>query len=190
MNQFPDFLDQPAVSVAPLLLGCYIEREINGVKLSGRIVETEAYDQSDAASHSNRGKTISNEVMFGGSGYAYVYFTYGMHYCFNVSTGAVGHGAGVLIRALEPLEGLEVMRINRLGQSGRDLTNGPAKLCKAFQIDKSLKGHDLRTAPFRLTKGKLRPGELIVQTTRVGISQAVDEPWRFYIRDNRYVSKL
>ena len=189
MSVFPDFLDESSLQVAKKLLGCIIEREINGQSVSGRIVETEAYDQSDAASHSYRGETARSAVMFGESGHAYIYFTYGMHYCFNVSTGPIGHGAGVLIRALEPISGLEVMSANRIGKVDHDLTNGPAKLCQALGIDKMLGGHDLRKRPFRLRAGELAGAESIIQTTRIGISQAVDEPWRFYIEGNPYVSK-
>ena len=185
----PVFLGQSSVQVAKKLLGCTVEREIDGIKVTGRIVETEAYDQSDAASHTYRGKTDRNAVMFGESGHAYIYFTYGMHYCFNVSTGSVGHGAGVLIRALEPIDGLEIMRVNRAGRPDGDLTNGPAKLCKALKIDMSLRGHDLRQSPFRLCAAELKDDELVVTATRIGISQAADLPWRFYIKGNPHVSK-
>jgi DNA-3-methyladenine glycosylase len=173
------FLDQPAGIVAPRLLGCHLIREIDGNLFIGKIVETEAYDQSDAASHSYKGKTPRTGVMFGPSGHLYVYFTYGMHYCCNVVTGGVGHGSAVLIRALEPVGGF----------ADTHATNGPAKLCKAMQIDKAMNGHDLHKLPLRL---KVRPalGQAeIVQTTRVGISKAQDVPWRFYIRGNRFVSR-
>lgn len=184
------FLDGLAERVAPRLLGCLLERELNGQKLVGRIVETEAYDQTDAASHSYRGRTPRTEVMFGPSGHLYVYFTYGMHYCMNVVCGPEGEGGAVLIRAVEPLEGVEMMSLNRGGRAGVELANGPAKVCQAFAVDKAFNGHDLHTAPLRLILTPTREQRNFVQTTRIGISQAKDVPWRFYERGNRYVSKL
>lgn len=187
-----DELNVSADEAAQRLLGCYIIREINGNKLVGKIVETEAYDQSDVASHSYRGKTPRTEVMFGPSGRLYVYFTYGMHYCCNIVVGDDGHGAAVLIRALEPLEGIKIMAKNRKKPDKElsNLCNGPAKLCQSFEIDKKCNGHDLRTKPLQLIlKPPLNPEE-IVQTTRVGISRGQDIPWRFYIKGNSYVSKL
>src|SRR5579872_4700101 len=107
------FLSALSYEVAPNLLGCVLEREINGKRLSGTIVEVEAYDQNDLASHSYRGKTERTKVMFGEPGHLYVYFTYGMHYCCNVVVGPIDHGAAVLIRALEPIEGKEEMVLRR-----------------------------------------------------------------------------
>jgi len=184
-------LSEPAVIVAPRLLGSVLVREINGVQVSGRIVETEAYNQSDAASHSFKGRTPRTEIMFGPAGFLYVYFTYGMHYCCNVVTGEDGVGEAVLIRAVEPLgdHDKQAMGVNRKGRTGVDITNGPAKLCQALQIEKSLNGHDLRTSPLRLQLQPALAEADIVRTTRIGISQAKDEPWRFYIRGNSYVSK-
>lgn len=182
-----DELNAPAEIVAPRLLGCELVREVDGHILRGRIVETEAYDQSDAASHSYKGRTPRVDVMFGPAGHLYVYFTYGMHYCCNVVTGGEGHGSGVLIRALEPLEGQEIM-VQKRGRKD-ELANGPAKICQALQINRRHNGHDLRKPPIQLIfKPPLQPDE-IVQTTRVGITQAKDMPWRFYIRDNPFVSK-
>ncbi len=185
-----ELLKAPSAVVAPRLLGCQLIRQLHGQKLVGRIVETEAYDQTDAASHSYRGRTPRTEVMFGPPGHLYVYFTYGMHYCCNVVTGRLGEGAAVLIRALEPLEGESIMRLNRAGLSGRNLTNGPAKLCQALQIDSVWNGHNLSRAPLQLIMQPPLAPEQIIQTTRIGISQAQDVPWRFYIRDNPFVSRL
>lgn len=181
------FLNGTASEVAPLLLGCVLERVVDGQLLRGRIVEVEAYDQSDIASHSYNGETPRTKVMFGPSGYLYVYFTYGMHYCCNIVVGESGHGAAVLIRALEPLDGEDVMEIHR-NKSGIELTNGPAKLCQALKIDRAMNGHDLSTAPLRLLPQPPLPGGVIVTTTRIGISKARDVPWRFYIADNPWVS--
>jgi DNA-3-methyladenine glycosylase len=183
------FLNNPASQVAPRLLGCVLERKIGKKTLRARIVETEAYDQTDVASHSFKWKTPRTEVMFGKAGYLYVYFTYGMHYCCNIVTGPSGHGAAVLIRAVEPLEGEGIMATNRHGQSGAQLTNGPAKFCQAFAIDKSLNGHDLRCQPLLLLPQEKLPEDRIITTTRIGISQGKDLLWRFYIRDNPYISK-
>lgn len=187
-NHFPDFLSNAASVVAPRLLGCLLEREIGGTVLRGRIVETEAYDQTDVASHSYRGETERTKVMFGEPGHLYVYFTYGMHYCCNVVVGPNGHGAAVLIRALEPLAGADTMEANR-GRGGVELTNGPAKLCQALDIDKSLNGHDLRTGPVKITAQPEINSKNIIQTTRIGISEGKNVPWRFYIKNNPYVSK-
>ncbi|MGH7194034.1 MAG: DNA-3-methyladenine glycosylase [Candidatus Saccharimonadales bacterium] len=188
----PAFLERPAPEAAPLLLGCVLERRLDGHTLRARIVETEAYDQTDVASHSYRGRTPRSEVMFGPSGHLYVYFTYGMHYCCNIVTGPEGHGAAVLIRAVEPLAGEDVMSKLRGGRHGHGLTNGPAKFCQAFAIDRRLNGHYLAKSSFRL----IPPDEIpvydtdgIVTTTRIGISRGKDVPWRFYVRDNPWVSR-
>ena len=181
-------LEGSAEEVAPRLLGCLLTRELNGRQLVGKIVETEAYDMSDAASHSYRGETERTRVMFGPAGHLYVYFTYGMHYCCNVVVGPEGHGAAVLIRAIEPLAGETAMITNRNGLQGVQISNGPAKLCYALGIDKAMNGHDLHHPPLQLTINEPLPQERIVQTTRVGITQAKDVPWRFYIKDNKYVS--
>lgn len=175
------FLRTDAESAARRLLGCVLERELDGQLLRGRITEVEAYDQTDAASHSYRGKTERTAVMFGPAGHLYVYFTYGMHYCCNIVVSEPGYGAAVLIRAVEPLDGQDVMLANRHGRGGKDLTNGPAKVCQAFGIDKRLNGHDLREAPLRLIAGEPVDSRHIVTTPRIGISRAKDRPWRFFI---------
>ncbi|MGH7195485.1 MAG: DNA-3-methyladenine glycosylase [Candidatus Saccharimonadales bacterium] len=186
-----DFLNGAASAVAPRLLGCQLIRQINGQTVRGIIVESEAYDQSDPASHSYRGQTPRTAPMFGPSGHAYVYFTYGMHYCLNVVVGAANYGAAVLIRALEPIEGLALMRLKRGSKITNDtnLCNGPAKLCQAFGIDKSLNGHDLNHAPLKLIIKPPLDQLIITTTTRIGISRNQDTPWRFFIKHNSYVSR-
>lgn len=185
-----DWLDGPAEAAARRLLGCILERKLDdGGILRGRIVETEAYDQADPASHSFKRARNRSAAMFGPSGHAYVYFTYGMYHCVNVVTGPAGHGAGVLIRALEPLAGLAAMRRNRPNVPDKQLTNGPGKLCQALAIDRSLYGHDLSRPPLRLIEMAPLAEAAITQTVRVGIRQAVDVPWRFYVTGNQYVSK-
>lgn len=177
-----------ASTAAKRLLGCILEREIDGETIRVKIVETEAYDQADAASHSYNGRTPRVETMFGPAGHAYVYFTYGMHYCCNIVAGESGYGAGVLVRAVEPLSGQVVLERRRNGRTGVQMTNGPAKLCQALGIDLSMNGHDLSSAPFKLIMQPKLPQPDIVTTTRIGISKAKDVLWRFYIRDNPYVS--
>lgn len=188
MADFPDFLDRPADDVAELLLGCVLERTTDEGTVLARIVETEAYDEDDEASHAHGGRKQRNAVMFDGPGHLYVYFTYGMHHCCNVVCGKQGYGAGALIRAVEPIVGVELVE-RRRGMHGRTTTNGPGKLCQALAIDLELGGHDLRKKPLRLLAGELQPDEQITRTTRIGISKAQQRPRRFYITDNQYVSK-
>lgn len=185
---FPDFLDETATAVAKQLLGCYMVRTIGGKQIKVMIVETESYDSSDEASHTYRGKTTRNQVMFGPSGYLYVYFTYGLYYCCNVVTGAEGDGSAVLIRAVQPVEGVIEMEKYRQ-KSGLEVSNGPAKLCQALQIDISNNGHDLRQPPIRLMTGEPLDSDQIIESRRIGISRAVHELRRFYIRGNPYVSR-
>jgi len=176
-------------NAAKYLLGCEIWRTLpSGEVLKARIVETESYHQDDPASHTFRGETKRNKAMFGPAGFAYIYFTYGMHWCFNITAGEVGYGAGVLIRAVEPLEGIETMKKFRNIDDVKQLTNGPAKLAQALAIDSTLYGHDLTKPPLMVYKPKNKKFET-VETTRIGISLAVDEVARFYIKNNIFVSK-
>ncbi|RBP97912.1 3-methyladenine DNA glycosylase [Bifidobacterium aemilianum] len=187
-GDFPDFLEQSADDVARRLLGCRFIRTIGQERMVVRIVETEAYDQEDPASHTFHGESERNRAMFGPAGHAYVYFTYGMHYCLNVTAGADGFGSGVLIRAAEPMEGLAWIEARR-GMTGINCTNGPAKLCRALDVDKRLYGHDLCEPPLQLVGGQLAGGESVAQTERIGISKAVHRLRRFIIAGNPYVSK-
>ena len=212
---FPDFLENPSDVAAPLLLGCTLTRTItlNGEKhkLVARIVETEAYDQDDPASHAFGGPSDRNAAMFGPAGHLYVYVSYGMHHCCNVVCGPEGFGSGCLVRAVEPLEGVEAMReLREAGRAGnahagheaeqvgrvrkhplklRDLTNGPGKVCAALGIDKALYGHDLTAEPLVLDYAPLLPGETIGHSPRVGISKNADAPKRFFIEENAFVSR-
>lgn len=178
-----------APELAPRLLGCEFVRLLDDQEVVVRIVEVEAYDQADAASHSYRGKTPRTAAMFGPAGHLYVYFIYGMHHSMNVVVGPEDRGTGVLIRAVEPVSGEKLLQLNRPAAHGVNLTNGPGKLCQALAVDRAFNGHDLSAEPLRLRILPALPQADIVQTTRVGISQAKDQPWRFYIRDNPYVSK-
>lgn len=187
MSNFAELVTDVATA-AERLLGCVLEREIDGQVLRARIVETEAYDQTDPASHSISGPAGRAATMFGAAGHSYVYFTYGMHYCCNIVVGQEGFGAGVLIRAVEPLEGEERMTAHRSGRGGLLVTNGPGKLCQAMAITRELDGHNLSEVPLRLVLQPALPKSAITVTTRIGISRAVDTPWRFYITNNPYVS--
>jgi len=168
------------------LLGWKLVHESPEGKTSGYIVETEAYDMSEPASHAFGGMRTRNAPMYQEAGTIYVYFIYGMHYCMNIVTGPKGQGQAVLIRAIEPVEGLELMQ-NRRGAAGRNLTNGPGKLVQAMGIEKSANGTPLKPGHIYLESGIQPQG--IMQTARVGISKAVEHPWRFYITGNAYVSK-
>ena len=148
----------------------------------------EAYRQQDPASHSYRGRTPRNEVMFRRGGYLYVYFTYGMHYCVNIVTGPEGHGEAVLIRAVEPIDGLELFRRNRHAE-GYSLTNGPAKLCQAYGFERSFNGKDLIRSDVLIAAGNKVPRRLIARSGRIGIRMAAEKQWRFFIHGNPWVSK-
>ena len=185
----PEVLNVPVEEAARRLLGAVIERTVDGEVLRARIVEVEAYDQTDPASHTFRGQSSRNASMFKAAGYAYVYFIYGMHYCLNIVAGPAEFGAGVLIRAVEPLEGEAVMVQNRRGRTGIEVTNGPSKLCEALAIDRSLDGHDISIPPLRVLLAPPLADEQVVITQRIGITKAVDWPRRFYLRDSPYVSK-
>lgn len=182
--------------VAKELLGKYIVKKNNGIYLCGRIVEVEAYDGNiDEAAHSFRGKTERNRVMFEGGGKLYVYFTYGMHFCANVVTGNVNDGKAILIRAVEPVDGIEKMTLNRFGKKTvkenelKNLCSGPAKFCKAYNIDRNDNGTDLTgDYIFIINAARLKP-ERIVSARRIGIKKSVDLPWRYYIKENKFVSK-
>ena len=176
------FFERDTRMVARELLGLHLVRRENGRRRIGRIVETEAYlGGHDRASHSSRGMTRRNRTMFGPPGHAYIYLVYGMHHCMNVVTEPAGRGAAVLLRALEPVESLV----------GR--TQGPALLCRAMGLDRSLDGHDLVHADFHIARAERQAPPSIVARPRIGIDSAGPR-WagrllRFYIRHNRFVSK-
>ncbi len=163
-------------------------RELPEGLASGRIVETEAYVVGDAAGHAYRGMTRRNCSLFLERGRAYVYLAYGVSYMLNVSSETPGIGAGVLIRALEPLEGIEIMQRNRGALRLRDLARGPGRLAAALRIDLSLDGQDLcREGPLWLGRDDFEAGE-IGRSVRIGISRDADRPLRFYLRDSPFVS--
>ncbi len=184
-----DFYCRDARQVARDLLGRILVTQIGSTRTSGVIVETEAYlgDGSDPASHAHRGPTQRNAVMFGASGQLYVYFIYGMYYCANVVTGKDGVGEAVLVRGIEPLEGIEVMRQRRGRSPARDadLSNGPGKLTIAMGIDPALNGADLVSGgEIWIEHGApLDDGDVLI-TPRIGITKAAEHPWR-WVRRNR-----
>jgi DNA-3-methyladenine glycosylase len=177
--------------VAPDLLGRVLVRTLpTGARLAVRLVETEAYQEDDAASHSFRGRTARTEVMFGPPGCLYVYFTYGMHFCMNVVTGANGEGSAVLLRAAEPLEGLTEMRALRGVEDERALCSGPGKLCQALGVDRAENGDDLvRGSALVLHEGSPVAPDRVEVTPRIGIRHAAELPWRFVVRGDRFVSR-
>lgn len=183
------FFTQNAPELARSLLGMTLVHEtVDGIT-SGMIVETEAYSQEDAASHSFNGETLRTKAMFGPGGHAYIYFTYGMHYCFNVVSGPAGHGQGVLIRALEPLEGIEIMKQRRNKDDSKILCNGPAKLVQAMGITKNDYGSPLFEGKLRIESYRLMKSKDIQTGPRIGISKERDKKWRFCVKNNNFVSK-
>ncbi len=186
----PAFYQRPTLIVARELLGKIFIRRLGDCLLSGRIVEVEAYhQQGDASSHSSRGRGARNEVMFRPGGHLYVYFTYGMHFCMNVVTEAEGVGAAVLLRAVEPLEGIEIMRLHRgEGKKDRDLASGPAKLCQAFGVGREENGLLLDGSIVGIADAPALPPRRILATSRVGISRSRELPWRFLAAGSPWVS--
>jgi len=191
-----DFYIRPVLVVAKDLLGKVLVKKEGNRVFAGRIIEVEAYDgKIDKASHSFNGKTKRNEVMFNEGGYFYVYFTYGAHFCCNVVTGKLNHGAAVLIRAVEPLLGINKMIENRFGRELKsekeiyNLTSGPGKVCKAFGFNKEHSGLDLTNSPiFIVNQPKLKKN-MIGVSKRIGIIKSVSLPWRFFEIRNPYLSR-
>jgi DNA-3-methyladenine glycosylase len=185
-----NFYHRNTLSVARDLLGKILIRRLGNKTLSGVIVETEAYlSKNDPASHSYRGKTQRNACMFEKGGFAYVYFTYGNHYCFNVVTEKENVGSAVLIRAVQPMEGIDIMMKHRRTKDIYNLTSGPGKLTQALAIDKKLNGTDLTNGVLSISTGELRNFK-IVRSKRIGITQNTDKLFRFYIDGNPFVSRI
>ena len=185
------FYERPAEAVARDLLGSLLVSEIGGVRCVGEVVETEAYiGPEDDASHANAcvGRTPRNEVMFGKAGVAYVYRSYGIHWCLNAVTGSEGFPAAVLIRALRPLEGLDAMRERRPGRPDRELLRGPGKLCAAMGVDLGSNGVPLDTPPLLLATGEPISDADVACGPRIGITRAADLPLRFWLRGSLWVS--
>ena len=193
-----EYFARPSVEVAPDLLGCVLEHETADGLVAVELTEVEAYaGRSDPASHAYRGKTRRNAVMFGPPGHAYVYFTYGMHFCVNmVCLGEEGSASAVLLRAGAIIAGERLARARRARGPGvvasRDLARGPARLCQALAIDRSLDGADVCVAqsPLRMLSGAGNPARSanILTGPRVGVSSAADIPWRFWYDGDPTVS--
>ncbi len=212
-----EFYLQDTLTVARALLNCLLIYDSPAGTFVGRITETEGYTRDDPACHAYRGETVRNATMFGPPGHAYIYLSYGIHYCFNAVTAPAGTAEAVLIRALEPLAGRELMRANRglpdtTGQpvsdltrvedergritEGRFLCGGPGKLCRAYGLDRALDGADLTTNErFWIAKPPPELGiatprtEDILATTRIGITRGAELPWRYYLRGEPYLSR-
>jgi DNA-3-methyladenine glycosylase len=190
------FYTRNVLTVAKELLGKVLVKKNDELVVAGKIVEVEAYDGLiDEAAHTFIGRTKRNEIMFNEGGYFYVYFTYGAHFCCNIVTGKKDHGTAVLIRAVEPLAGIERMSLNRFNKillsekEKLNLTNGPGKVCEAFGITREHYGLDLTGEKiFILDRPKLKSKQIIT-SKRIGIKKSSELPWRFYIKDNPFVSK-
>ncbi|MBI5474552.1 MAG: DNA-3-methyladenine glycosylase [Ignavibacteriae bacterium] len=191
-----EFYLQPTLRVARKLIGKYLIRTIGRTQLIGRIVEVEAYlGSADPASHAFNGRTRRNDVMFWQGGHMYVYFTYGMHFCSNVVTEAEGVGHAVLLRAVEPIAGLSVMARNRSlslnSEAGRrELCSGPAKLCEAFGIARGENATDLCGNEIWIAEDTAeKKRHAVLTSSRVGITRGCEHAWRFYARENPFVSR-
>ena len=186
------FYQQPTVKVARQLLGKYLVRNHRRGVTIGKIVETEAYVGSeDKACHASKGRTARTEIMFGQAGFTYVYLIYGFYHCLNLVTERLDYPAAVLIRALEPVEGIPLMRAGRRTEDLHNLSSGPGKLCQALSIDRSLNGADICGSVIYVEDRK-EPAPSIVARPRVGVEYAgrwKDKPWRFVIRGSAFVSK-
>ena len=190
------FYRREVIVVARDLLGKVLVKSNGKEILAGKIVEVESYHGDiDAAAHSYGGVTKRNEIMFEAGGYLYVYFTYGAHHCCNVVTGKKGQGTAVLIRAIEPIIGLNRMITNRFERKLKNekeifnLTSGPGKVCQAFKLDRSHSGTDLTGNKIFILNGEKIKSRDIGISKRIGITRSVDLPWRFFIKDNPYLSR-
>ena len=186
------FYQQPTVKVARQLLGKYLVRHHPKGVTVGKIVETEAYvGPKDKACHASKGRTARTEIMFGRAGFAYVYLIYGFHHCLNFVTERLDYPAAVLIRALEPVEGMDLMKARRRTENLHNLASGPGKVCQAFAIDRSLNGADICGSVIYVEDRK-GTAPSVVARPRVGVDYAggwKDKPWRFLVRDNAFISK-
>lgn len=188
-----DFYDRPTLDVAEGMIGKVLVRRLDDVRVAGVIVETEAYiGTTDLACHASKGRTKRTEVMFGEPGRTYVYLIYGFHHCLNAVTEARDFPAAVLIRAIEPLDGVDTMRRNRSrAVKDNDIGSGPGKLCQAMGIDRSINDISLSGTTLWVEDRNLEPGR-IVASPRIGVEYAGeyrDRPWRFFVEDNPHISR-
>lgn len=185
-----EFFTQSAEAVARELIGTLLVSETGGERTSGRIVETEAYlGRDDPASHGYQlRRNVRNEALYGPPGQWYVYLSYGIHWCANLVCSTEGIGSAVLLRALEPVEGLEVMRQRRGVEDDRLLCSGPGKLCQALGITRALDGEAMRGSPVQVLRDGGMRGSVIAVTPRIGITKAVEWPLRFVVAGSRWTS--
>ena len=184
------FYQQSTVSIAQQLLGTYLVHDSADGKTIGKIIETEAYlGSSDPASHAFRGKTARNAVMFGPPGRVYIYFIYGMYYHMNVTAAPEGIGEAVLLRALEPVEGIPLMQARRKTDKLLNLCSGPAKLVLAMGVTPALNGHDLRQRPLVIVRDSQQEAVQIQTTRRIGLKKATDSLLRFCVAGSPFVSR-
>lgn len=192
MSEMPSMtrkvLPSDTIELALFLLGKLVVRVLPSGMVGGRIVETEAYPIGDPAAHAYRKMTVRNKSLFLDRGYAYVYRAYGVSFMLNVASEKAGQGAGVLVRSLEPEFGICLMRQNQVCGIDRNLTRGPGRLAKSFSIDKSLDGNDLCAPGPLYLAAATRPVGQVGVSSRIGISRAIDAPWRFFLRGNGFVS--
>ena len=186
------FYQQPTIEVARQLIGKYLVRKHPDGTTAGRIVESEAYiGPEDKACHASRGRTPRTEIMFGRAGHAYIYLIYGFHYMLNIVTEKEDFPAAVLIRAVEPLEGIQLMQARRRTEKLHNLASGPGKLCEAFAIDRTLNGDDI-CGKILYVEDRGEPAPKIVAGPRIGVDYADKwklKPWRFLVRGNGFISR-
>ena len=192
------YFEAPTLEVAEDLIGHFLVNESGGQRLVGRIVETEAYREDDPACHAwssvraRGGRVPENwrgHVLRGEPGLAYIYLNYGMYWLLNVVTEPPGIGAAVLIRAVEPVEGIDIMRLRRAVSDDRELTNGPGKLTVAFGIDSSYHKHPLTESPLYLARAPRKERLRVEVSRRIGITKGADLPWRYYLSGSKFVSR-
>ena len=186
-----EFYKRDAVDVTRNLIGSILVRELNGEILAGFIVEAEAYKENEPACHAHRGRTERTEIMFKDGGKAYIYFVYGMYWCLNATAEPDGVAAASLIRAVEPIAGIETMKKLRGRENTTELCSGPGKLTIAFGLDGSLNGQDLSEPPLRILvlPDHLKPRVRVHRSERIGINLVENLKYRFYIESNPYVSR-
>lgn len=189
------FYLRDSIEVAPELIGKYFCKKAGEKLLVGKIVEVEAYNGAfDEAAHTFIGKTERNKIMFEDGGHLYVYFTYGMYFCCNVVCGVKDEGQAVLIRGIQPINEIDTMLRNRFGTietnstQEKNITNGPGKICMAFNIKRNANGTDLTGNNIFLTEGESIDKSEIMVSKRIGIKKSADLPWRFFVRNNSYVT--
>jgi DNA-3-methyladenine glycosylase len=186
------FYARDTLVVAKELLGKILVRQLSEGAIKAKIVEVEAYKgREDPASHAYKRRTPRNQLMFGKAGFSYIYFIYGNHYCLNVTTEREGIPGAVLIRAVEIIDGVELAQKNRMAKSLIDLSNGPGKLTKALNITKSQNGIDLTTSQrLFIVNSHAKESFEMATSKRKGIKTGIEKPWRFYVKDNEFVSHL